>query len=841
VFLRHRQHPDRRIVWWRRRNNVSIVSVFLLLWGLLATGCSRQPEKSVSALYSEAYSQLQYGELEAALRLSEQGFQRTKDKDPIWNYKFRVIRAEVLVGQGRATDSLDLLEPDPPLALTGGEFSVRRSIIQSRALCRLNRFEEGERRIDEAERLAATGNPDSIGDVALDHGSCLHLQHKDTLAQRYFVQALTFARQHKKAFLEANAEGSLGLVSMGGERFDEAIDRFNETLAIARFLHARRTEEKTLGNIGRSFFELGDFPNASANTKQAEALASSLGNIDDKRLWLMNLGAQYLVQEKYDAAATAYSDALELVKSLNNKEDIAAGDCLHDLAQSELGRHNLAKAEEYNQRVAAMGGSRPESPLYIPYLLTSAEIASAKDDKGRSEELLKQIILDKKTDDSFLWRAQTDLANLYVRWGKVEEADRAFLDAIHTVEKARSEIVQEEKRISFLDAGPFYDGYVSFLIDHGKETQAMQVAEFSRARTLAEGMGIDAPKSRVDLHQVQHSLHQNEVILAYWLSDKQSYLWAITPSQSKFFRLPQRHQIDQALESYNAQVQERRKLEDSSGGSALYNMLIKPAESLVPPNGHVIIIPHRSLYKLNFETLIVPGNRSHYWINDVTVENTSSMVFRFASQRKTISDRKPLLLIGDPIQATPEYPKLKNAAAEMRYVANHFPTSQTVFISNTAATPEAYFAARPQDFRYIDFVTHGTAVPLTPLDSAIVLSPDKDTSYKLYARDVIKRPIHAEIVTISACYGAGERTYSGEGLVGLAWAFMRAGAHHVVAALWEAEDSVTPILMNDFYNGLKAGKSPADALRAAKIRMLGSGGMNVRPYYWASLQLYSGS
>jgi CHAT domain-containing protein len=70
---------------------------------------------------------------------------------------------------------------------------------------------------------------------------------------------------------------------------------------------------------------------------------------------------------------------------------------------------------------------------------------------------------------------------------------------------------------------------------------------------------------------------------------------------------------------------------------------------------------------------------------------------------------------------------------------------------------------------------------------------------------------------------------------------MRAGAHHVVAALWEAEDAVTPKLMDDFYTGLKGGRNPADALRAAKIKMLSGGGMSNRPYYWASLQLYSGS
>lgn len=792
-------------------------------------------------LYAEAYSRLQYGELEIAFKLSDQGFQQTQSRDPIWNYKFRILKAEALAGQGRATDSLDVLKTDPPQELATGEFSVRRRIIQSRALCRLSRYAEGEIRIADAERLAATGNPDSVGEVALNHGTCLHLQHNDSEAQTYFVQALNFARQHKLPFLEVNAEGSLGLVAMGGNRFDQAIDRFKETLALARFLHARRTEEKTLGLIGRCYFEIGDFPNASSQTLQAEALASDLGNTDDQRLWLMNLGALYLSQQNYDAAAASYSHALDLLKSLNNKEDTVAGDCLHDLAQSELGRHNMVKAEEYNQRVAAMGGDRPDSPLYIPFLLTSAEIVSAKGENDKAEGLLKQIISSKETDDSLRWQAQTDLANLYVKWSKVDQADHAFRDAIHTVEMARSEIAQEEKRMSVLDAGPFYDGYVTFLIDHGHETQAMQVAEFSRARTLAEGMGIDAPKSRIDLHQVQRALKPNEVILAYWLSDTQSYLWAVTPSRNRLFRLPQRRDIDQAVESYNAQIQERRTLEDSPGGSALYNMLIKPAEALLPRNGHVIVIPHRSLYKLNFETLVVPGSAPHYWIDDVTLENSSSMVFRFATQRKTVSAQKQLLLIGDPTQATPEYPKLKNAADEMKYVARHFPAGQSILISDKMATPEAYFAARPQEYRFIDFVTHGTAVPLSPLDSAIVLSPDKDTSYKLYARDVIKRPIHAELVTISACYGAGERTYSGEGLVGLAWAFMRAGAHHVVAALWEAEDSVTPSLMDDFYSGLKSGKSAADALRAAKIKMLHSGGLNARPYYWAPLQVYSGS
>jgi len=151
---------------------------------------------------------------------------------------------------------------------------------------------------------------------------------------------------------------------------------------------------------------------------------------------------------------------------------------------------------------------------------------------------------------------------------------------------------------------------------------------------------------------------------------------------------------------------------------------------------------------------------------------------------------------------------------------------------------------------------------LSPLDSAIVLSKTvlsktalsktvlskttpsegnaESDSFKLYARDIIRRPLRADLVTISACYGAGGRAYSGEGLVGLSWAFLRAGAHNVVAALWEATDASTEQLMDKFYDELDKGAGPDAALRAAKLSLLRGGGFH-NPFYWAPFQLYAGS
>jgi CHAT domain-containing protein len=183
----------------------------------------------------------------------------------------------------------------------------------------------------------------------------------------------------------------------------------------------------------------------------------------------------------------------------------------------------------------------------------------------------------------------------------------------------------------------------------------------------------------------------------------------------------------------------------------------------------------------------------------------------------------------------------------MQAISLHFKDSEKTVLSGSQAVPSAYKTSDPGRFEIIHFVTHGFANDTRPLDSAIILSAEAggpaqdDRRFKLYARDIIPIHLNARVVVISACYGAGKRTYSAEGLVGLAWAFLRAGAHQVIAGLWDVDDESTPKLMNDFYAGFLQSRNAAGALRAAKLKMLKSKSAYRRPYFWASLQLYTGS
>ena len=115
-------------------------------------------------------------------------------------------------------------------------------------------------------------------------------------------------------------------------------------------------------------------------------------------------------------------------------------------------------------------------------------------------------------------------------------------------------------------------------------------------------------------------------LLFYWLGERQSYLWAITPEKTSLFTLPAGPEIDALVQRYRQALNGPQDVLDSSEeGRALYRTLVAPAKSLLADNAKVFIIPDGSLNNLNFETLIVAEPKPHFWIEDADVANASSL------------------------------------------------------------------------------------------------------------------------------------------------------------------------------------------------------------------------
>ena len=280
-------------------------------------------------------------------------------------------------------------------------------------------------------------------------------------------------------------------------------------------------------------------------------------------------------------------------------------------------------------------------------------------------------------------------------------------------------------------------------------------------------------------------------------------------------------------------------------GRELFQKLLGPAEPMLRPGERVFLVGDGMLNELNFETLVCPeGGTPHFWIEDVVLTHVPSLRLLRPAHGVGQAEAAPggkMLMLGDPRYRAEEYQALPKAAEEVRDVMQHFrPESRTV-LTGGQATPAAFRAEPLEQFRYIHFVAHSTANALKPLDSAVVLSRGEDGADKLYAREIVREHLRAELVTISGCYSSGARVYAGEGAVGLAWAFERAGARNVIGALWEVNDASTPALMDRLYAGLLGGAAPDVALRQAKLELLHSPGVFRKPLYWAPFQLYSRS
>lgn len=747
----------------------------------------------------------------------------------MWNWKFRLLDAEILLRRRAPDRSLEVLTPVLPRDLPP-DLVASKAIMQARALCDSGHVEKGGDLLDHTQSAAENAGPLVHAEIEFARGECL-FPGKPTFARNHYLKAAGLAHGYDK-YLESRARGDAGYVLMKNNRFDEALQDFSAGLATA---DSPFLKQALLGDLGECYLLLGDWNAAESFLRKAQDIAEKLKDANrDRVVWLIDLGGVQFSQLKYADANETFLQALARADELGDTDLKIRS--LDNLAFLGLRTGNRAGADH---AIMGMEGLHPQGDEAASLLLYKAEVAALNHDFKKAEESVTTV-LTVHVSNTLKWRAESELGNIYVSEQRFADAELMFKEATATAESAFSSLSNEQARLSFLDFEQFYDGYVRFLVMRGRSLDALSIADRGRSRALAVALNLDAGRKSLDLRQIQSNLKaSHQVVLAYWVQwNAESYLWVITPFQFRLLKLPSENEIVKEVDAYNRDILEHRA-QDSPHGRKLYQMLVEPAQRFLPKGSNVIIVPHRRLFKLNFETLIAPSPKPHYWIEDACIQNTSFLAALENPKSKPRTFSKQMLLMGAPEQASKDFPPLVHAPEELKQVEEHFQRAKETVLSGAAATPAAYDSSDPAQFRFMHFVTHGTASDMNPLDSAIILSPSSE-GFKLYARDIIKTKIHPELVTISTCYGAGTKQYAAEGLVGLAWAFMRAGAHQVIGALWEVDDAANAELMDHFYTALARTGRPATALHEAKLAMLHSNTFHKRPYYWASLQLYTG-
>ena len=150
---------------------------------------------------------------------------------------------------------------------------------------------------------------------------------------------------------------------------------------------------------------------------------------------------------------------------------------------------------------------------------------------------------------------------------------------------------------------------------------------------------------------------------------------------------------------------------------------------------------------------------------------------------------------------------------------------------------KAEVLSRLDSVTLVHIAAHGSAKT-----GEIVLSPNptsskrpKEADFLLKMKDVLNAKLRAKLVVLSCCH-SGRGDIKAEGVVGIARAFLGAGARSVLVSLWAIDDKATLGFMRYFYQHLMDGNCASKSVNQAMKCMRESDDFSeVR--YWAPFVL----
>lgn len=295
---------------------------------------------------------------------------------------------------------------------------------------------------------------------------------------------------------------------------------------------------------------------------------------------------------------------------------------------------------------------------------------------------------------------------------------------------------------------------------------------------------------------------------------------------------------------------------------ALYERLLAPFAEQYQDAVRLIISPDGELAFLPFETLT---RRGISVLEAIDVAYVQSLAV-FAELKKRAMQKKAtgepfLLSVADPEYATPvtaetqartragsaargaraiEWLPLPGTRKESVAITGIYRKHRQLLGAQASKAGLATLQAQ-QDFRkfqVLHFATHGY---VGDDYSALVLSSGKEPAGAyLMDREIAGWRIDSDLVLLSACNTGIGRRQSGEGIVGLPYAFFMAGNINTLMSLWEVDDAGTAALMPAFVQRIRRGEDHVTALSNVKRAFArGDFGPALRnPRIWSAFVLY---
>jgi tetratricopeptide (TPR) repeat protein len=458
-------------------------------------------------------------------------------------------------------------------------------------------------------------------------------------------------------------------------------------------------------------------------------------------------------------------------------------------------------------------------------------------------------------------------------------ANESMDRCIAIVEAKRCSISETDTQLFyFATARGYYTQYVRQLMtgwrvggDSGACERAWVVSERYRGRWLAECVRNahgSFSNTDVDVAQLQQLLEPGECVVSFFLADVESYAWLIHRGGVVGSAIRGRSTIEgvcslfvEHCSSTGSVADVRREYLDEAFTlrQLLFGRL--PIEEFtavyVVPDGKLWSCPFSALLAGSVEDqaagwqtganglacILIPSAETLQLLRRAS-ETSRGGVAVFADPVFSITDDRVSSTLdsryareGEPFNIDETtHLRLPYTKVEADGISKVCPPGSVVCNVGFSAAKDALLRMDLSEVRVVHFATHG--VRRSDGTCGLVLSTVRDCLAAcdgwLGCDEIARLQMRGKIVVLSACESGTGVYRDGEGAIGLAQAFLRAGATCVVGTLWRVSDIATAEFMINFYRHMMVdgGVSVGTALYRAQGDLRVSGEWS-RPCFWA--------
>ena len=698
-------------------------------------------------------------------------------------------------------------------------------------------------------------------------------------ALEYHKEDLSIAKEVGDRSEEGRAYGNLGNVCHGLSDFKQALDYNKQHLSIAKEVGDRAGEGRAYGNFGNVCQSLGDFKQALEYHNQDLSIAKEVGDRAGEGRAYCNLGRVYCRLRKFREATEYQTQSLSIAREIGDR----SAECSNYFWLGEIrsGLSDFKGSFDYylqSMKIAEESGKNDAKSVLYCRLGTFYQ---RRGDLEAAKEYHKQHLdIAKETGDRCgEGCACRKLGYDHELSGCLNSALEFYRSSVRAYDGVRCLLGDEDAwKVNFRDDHQgAYTALLATLLKLSKTDEALSAAEQGRGQALTDLMALQygiklPPSGPFDLNEIISSrvVDVSTQIVFVALEDKKTNLWVLSQRNGAQFKQADMGGRDFLEEVITSAIKDNVgrcvKIEDrkprkpaeeltrneesdisaplsKENGNSLHLLhccIFCPIAKLLR-NDEIIIVPDGALCLAPFAAFLDESSRYLSESFRIRVIPSLTSLKLIADAPEDYHSKRGALLVGDPclkeitnIFGQPKWTQLPYAREEVRMIGEILNTAP---LTGKAASKDEVLR-RIGSVALVHIAAHDQCgsgqIYLAPNPTRKSKYPQED-DYVLKIADVRTVQLRARLVVLS-CSHSGQGDVKAEGVVGIARAFLGAGARSVLVTLWAIDDEATLEFMKKFYQHLRDGKSASVSLSLA-MKYLRETEKFSAVKYWAPFQL----